>query len=489
MKSILLSDESKKKVEIFLEMNRLEDGKYSISTIIKLLRFSKNTVYHLLENIAIDLDKLFDYKLFDDNGKIVWSKNAFDMNRYNQFLLQKSLPYNFILFILRNPDKTLEDFCNVSFTSASTIRRTLQPFLTFLKKFEIKVNLSSMKLEGNEYEIRMLFHTVLWSCSLGQGIISVQEDVKKEEDVLKKLGFTDCPYINTNDILTILLIAKLRIQSNSPVLEPPVSIDFVPVETTDVLREYLSSFVPSTAHLNAEVRSILFQIYFSNLYFHKDDVRVMDIHHYYLEKKKDSKFIPVIDKLFRRLDLNTYPNRTLPLVNLISIFLSFSLNRRPLPWMYEFSDYEDLFPNIAPQKITAVESFFSKISCKKEFYWLSKYPSDFQKYVYYILNPYIVESSLNVKVAIVPTPNHRIMSELDHFLSLFSFVDVSYSDRADSGIDLFISTFKSLIPDETASFFLVSTNELSLETKNHLFSIMYKLYFGKKELKKKSEYR
>ncbi|MGL9729645.1 helix-turn-helix domain-containing protein [Enterococcus sp. DIV0756] len=481
MKSILLSDDSKKKIEIFLEMNNLEDGKYSISTIINLLRFSKNTVYHLLESIAIDLDTLFNYKLFDENGKIIWSKKAFDMNRYNQFLLQKSLPYKFILFILRNPDKTLEDFCSASFTSASTIRRTLQPFLTFLKKFEIKVNLSSMKLEGNEYEIRMLFHTVLWSCSLGQGIISVQENVEKEEEVLKKLGFADCPYINTNDILTILLIAKLRIQNNFPVLEPPASIDFVPVKTTDVLLDYLSSFISSTALLEAEVRSIVFQIYFSNLYFHKDDVRVTDIHHYYLEKKKGSKFIPVIDKLFRRLDLNTDHNRTLPLVNLISIFLSFSLNRRPLPWMNEFSDYEVLFPSIAPQKITTVEAFFSKISCKKEFNWLSKYPPEFYKYVYYILNPYIVEKSLNVKVAIVPIPNHRIMSELDHFLSLFSFVDVSYNDQADSDIDLFISTFESLVPDETTSFFLVSTNELSLETKNHLFSIMYKLYFEKKE--------
>lgn len=481
MESILLSDDSKKKFEIFLEMNRLEDGKYSISTMIKLLRFSKNTVYHLLENIAIDLDTLFDYKLFDENGKIVWSKKAFDMNRYNQFLLQKSLPFNFILFILRNPDKTLEDFCNASFTSASTIRRTLQPFLTFLKKFEIKVNLSSMKLEGNEYEIRMLLHTILWSCSLGQGIISVQEEMKKEEEVLKKLGFADCPYINTNDILTILLIAKLRIQSNSTVLESPASIDFVPAKATSVLIDYLSSLVPSTACLNAEVRTLLFQIYFSNLYFHKDDVRVTDIHHYYLEKKKESKFIPVIDKLFRRLDLNTYPNRTLPLVNLISIFLSFSLNRRPLPSMNEFSDYEVLFPRIVPQKITAVESFFSKLSCKKEFNWLSKYPPDFYKYVYYILNPYIVKRSFNVKVAIVPIPNHRIMSELDHFLSLFSFVDVSYNDRADSDIDLFISTFESLIPDEASSFFLVRTNELSLEAKNHLFSIMYKLYFEKKE--------
>lgn len=476
MESILLSDESKKKLEIFLELNKLDDGIYSISSIIKLLRFSKNTVYHLLENISVDLDTLFGYKLFDENGKIIWSKKAYDTNRYNQFLLRQSLPYNFILFVLLNPDKTLVDFCTTSFTSTSTIRRTLQPFLTFLKKFDIKINLSSMKLEGNEYEVRMLFHTILWSCSLGQGILEVQEERQKEEELLKKIGFFDCPYINNDDILTILLVAKLRIQNNFSVKSPPAINDFVPAEVTSAITDYLADFIPLTCSLDAEVKSLVFQIYFSNLYFHNDDIRVKDIYQYYLEKKKVIKFIPTIDKLFGRVDLTIGSNTLLPLVNTLSLFLSFSLNHRPLPWMNEFSNYEVLFPTITPQKIAPVEAFFSRVATKKELGWLSKYPYDFLNYIYYIFEPYMAQRALKIKVAIIPIPNHRIVSELCDFLAMFSFVDSCFRDQSDPEVDLYISTFESLIPDNTSNFFLVDTNEISLESKNELFASIYKLY-------------
>ncbi|MBO0451340.1 hypothetical protein [Candidatus Enterococcus murrayae] len=71
------------------------------------------------------------------------------------------------------------------------------------------------------------------------------------------------------------------------------------------------------------------------------------------------------------------------------------------------------------------------------------------------------------------------MSELQEFLALFSFVDVSFSNQPDSEIDLFISTFESLIPDHTSAFFLVGTNEISHEAKNDLFSVLYNLYTDK----------
>ncbi|MBO0451341.1 helix-turn-helix domain-containing protein [Candidatus Enterococcus murrayae] len=366
MKSILLSDESKKKLEIFFEMNKLEDGRYPISSVIKLFRFSKNTVYQLLEKIAADLESLFGYELFDKNGKIIWSKKAFDMNRYNQFLLRKSLPYNFILFILLHPGKTLDDFCSANFISTSTIRRTLQPFLTFLKKFEIKINLSSMRLEGNEYEIRMMFHTILWACSLGQGILEVEEVTQKEAAVLKQLGIADCSYINNDDILTILLIAKLRIQGGFPEKSSLPVDDFIPSKTINILTDYLSNFVPSNTYLETEVRSLAFQLYFSNLYYHKDDVRVKDLSSYYLEKKGDGKFIPIIDRLFKRVDLKVQQDTMLPLVNLISIFFSFSLNHRPLPWMKEFSNYEVLFPNFTPRRSCLWKPFSRKFQPRKD---------------------------------------------------------------------------------------------------------------------------
>lgn len=163
-------------------------------------------------------------------------------------------------------------------------------------------------------------------------------------------------------------------------------------------------------------------------------------------------------------------------MNTLSLFLSFSLNHRPLPWMNEFSNYEVLFPTITPQKIAPVEAFFSRVATKKELGWLSKYPYDFLNYIYYIFEPYMAQRALKIKVAIVPIPNHRIVSELCDFLAMFSFVDSCFRDQSDPEVDLYISTFESLIPDNTSNFFLVDTNEISLESKNELFASIYKLY-------------
>lgn len=479
MESILLSEDAKKKIRIVTLLNDLEPGNYTTHYIASLSPFSKQATLYLLDSISEDLEAFFGYHLVDSNRKIPGGSTIIDTNRYHQFLINQSVPYQFVLFVLLNPRKTLDDFCTQQFMSTSSVRRLLKPFLTFLETFEIRINLSSMKIEGNEYDIRLVFNALLWIGSSGRDIIEHNPFRQKHIEVLKKIGFWDCPFINNNEMLTILTIAQLRSENYCPVDSFPLN-NHLPDQETKILIQYLLQFLPKPAYLQSELNFLIYCLYYNFLAFDAQDIRISYLEEYIRMEKEQSedRFWSLFDELIQLVTVEAgIDSREMPTVssNLSSILLGFYLNHRPLPTKNEISKYETVFPYIYHRSFDFIQAFTKKVARRKGLGWLANVSNELNPYLSYVVKPYLYKKE-KVVVAITPLPNFTLMRTLAEFLASFSFVEVVYRDKDDPQVDLFISTFQAFIPETTISTFLVDVKGIPDNTKEQLFKKLYGIY-------------
>lgn len=96
-----------------------------------------------------------------------------------------------------------------------------------------------MKVIGNEFEIRMMLHSVIWNGSSGQDIINLNLDPSDELKLLKIIGILDCPTINTNELLTLLTVTKLRIEQKFFVKDLLFDVSLLETDVTIKLKNFL----------------------------------------------------------------------------------------------------------------------------------------------------------------------------------------------------------------------------------------------------------
>ncbi|GMS53161.1 helix-turn-helix domain-containing protein [Enterococcus raffinosus] len=482
MERFLLSEESKKKITVIKALHCLDSGSYSISYFNQLLPFSKKTVYFLLEEISKEWEELFDYCLLNEKNKINWTNNFLDMNSYCQYLIRKSVPYQFVLFLLLHPEKNLDDFSKSMFTSSSSIRRIIKPFVIFLEKFDIKVRLSSMKVIGNEFEIRMMLHSVIWNGSSGQDIINLNLDPSDELKLLKIIGILDCPTINTNELLTLLTVTKLRIEQKFFVKDLLFDVSLLETDVTIKLKNFLLEKKVPDSHLSEELFSLFYQLYCHLLFFDVDDIRLKYIKNYYLELEKKEKsltmclFNELLEEIRLNVEIEEDKNYDIILANLFIIVFSFTIKQRVLPTISEFSKNEIITQQEDYKALDFIKKRLKKVSRRKNFHWITDHFKDFIVYISFAILPYINTKKKKVNVAIVPLPNHMLINGIKRFLSLFSFVELSFAEENSPEIDLFISTFQRHVPKDCRNCFFVDIRGLNSRSKNELFSVLHQIY-------------
>jgi len=479
MNSILFSEENKKQ-QIIALLTELEDGTYSINQLVQRLPFSKETTLFLIEEINKDFQELFGYLLLTPQHKVNWSKDFFEINKYNQFLVKKSLPYQFILHMLIYPKMTLRDFSKKFFISVSSVRRLLRPFIASLEEYDIKIRLSSMTVEGQEFEIRSMFHSILWIGSLGVEIMAIL-DSEDEMTLLKRIGFYDSIHINTNEALVFLLISKLRIEQKHYIDTFPLKAVYYPPKETGPMRQYLKKHKVPAPLLETEMASLTYKMFYSEMLLDIKDFRVPYLT-IYMETltKQNEELQVVLDELLTLLkdegDISDPDSLRLISLNFYSVFLLFRLESLATPALREFQKEDALTIKLNPQLASVIKTFLTKIVRRTKFKWAAPSINKLTETIVYIIQPYWRPESVVVNVGITPIPNSQLIQELLQLFSLLSFVNITFEDKASPDIDLFISPFKEQVPDLDVPFFLVPISGLTDKVEQQLFAQLMNIF-------------
>lgn len=104
IKNLIMDDASWLKLDIMSLFSRKTSGIYSINTLCSEMQLSYTTASTLVQEIDRELFDLFGGHFLRKDGKISWQPKRYRHNQYIQYLIRESIPYNFILYSLIEPE-------------------------------------------------------------------------------------------------------------------------------------------------------------------------------------------------------------------------------------------------------------------------------------------------------------------------------------------------------------------------------------------------
>ncbi|WP_407893121.1 helix-turn-helix domain-containing protein [Lacticaseibacillus sp. N501-2] len=84
------------------------------------------------------------------------------LDAYRANLVQHSLVYHIIDYMIKSPSPSPNQFCDQEFVSRSTISRKVKPLNDLLKQYGLKLKLAKFTFEGSEVNIRYFLFTMYW---------------------------------------------------------------------------------------------------------------------------------------------------------------------------------------------------------------------------------------------------------------------------------------------------------------------------------------
>ncbi|WP_164509898.1 helix-turn-helix domain-containing protein [Lacticaseibacillus porcinae] len=133
------------------------------------------------------------------------------LDAYRAYLVQNSLVYRIVDYVIKSPSPSPSQFCDQEFVSRSTISRKLKPLNDLLKQFGLKLKLAKFAFDGDEINIRYFLFTMYWWAYRGTQWPFATVDREQLEDEFAAITIVaDRPLTHLQQ-LYFLAISHLRV--------------------------------------------------------------------------------------------------------------------------------------------------------------------------------------------------------------------------------------------------------------------------------------
>ncbi|SET08951.1 Mga helix-turn-helix domain-containing protein [Enterococcus malodoratus] len=470
-RELFLTKRQQKKIHFFKLMEGYPAGEYSVRTLSQKLDCSYQSLLQMLQEINETLIKLNETPLFVTTSDIYWES---DSNRSNKFLItqvKRSLPYRFLLTTLFRPEQELADFCKETFVSESTVLRRMRPVIDYLAECSIRVNLSKMELTGHEAVIRLFYIKALWSASLGDDLVKCELDFTAEENLLRDLMSVFPLPIHTKLIRLMLCVCRLRNDQKRYLNEAPFD-DLLFSQTTPLLEVYLSKTLESSVQVKRNVEFFNYLFYYYPYCIKKNPQMINPLMLYYSKNVEErDPLCLAIDSFYRYCSRELLQNilgeqeEKILLNNIARTFLGYSIQKKKIPLLFETGNKEkflqsELYSELYP----AVKKAVKKLSRRKQLEWLAPVSDSLSKTLCLNLLPLFVVNDEKIRVGLLSIPNYLYLQHIVKFLQSLKFIEIVFQPQSSDKIDLFITTFKELLPTQNTSYYLLNILNTNYET-------------------------
>lgn len=485
--TLLLEDSMGQKLVIMEFFLQQPAGSYPINTVCSYLTLSHGTTGSLLAEINRDLQALSGYTFFGRDRKVIWQPDFYRHNCYIQYLVRNSIPYQFVLQTLMQPEESFDTFCNKLFLSESTILRKLRPLKLLLQRFNLNLSAKKMKITGSELVLRMFYSTYLWLGNHGEDLDQAALSLQDEVWFAQKLN-EDCHhFMHTKEIFLHLGVQRLRYEQGH-LLDEEAYPDLLIDSFSQSLLAYTQKFIAEKTQQQRHQLSLNCLFLLTPLYLEMD-FRGKKLLEYFLAlPEKDSlkrlvfEFQDYFFTEIAALKATEYEYLNLWQVNFLTILLRFDLIAGDIPMISDLSRYiplieRPLFDQLKRQQ----KIFFQKVAKRQSFPWLSKHLNDFVEDCTYALfaNYKNCFHRYYLTVGIITSPDYYIQQILNNLMRQFTFVNVVFTTADDQNVDFFMTTFEDLLPpDCDKPYFLIDlTHEIHCQTQ--LFNALWEAYHQK----------
>lgn len=462
-RDLFMTNQQQKKVQFFKQMEECPAGEYSVHTLSQKFNTSYPPFLQMLQELDASLIKLNERPLLIEPSKVYWES---DSSRSNTFLVEQvknSIPYRFLLTSLFYPEKKLKDFSKEIFVSESTILRRLHPLMDHLAQCDVRINFSKMELTGSEAVIRLVYIKTLWTASLGEDINFSPLTFEQEDALLDQIASLLPTHLHPKLARLMLCVNRLRNEQKCYLAEAPFD-DLLFSQIKPLLEHYFSDLFDSRIQIRRNIEFLNYLFYYYP-YCVKNDEQILNPMMFNFAKNIEERhpLCLAIDTFYRYCSkdllqetLNEQEEKLLQ-DNITRTFLNYSIQKKEIPLLFETGNKEqflesDLYAELYP----AIRKTIRKLSRRKQLEWLAAVDTSISKTLCLNLLPHFAATDEKVHVGIVAIPNYLYLQRVVKFLKNLSFIEIVFQPQADEPIDLFITTFKELLPVETSDYYLIN---------------------------------
>lgn len=484
------------KFNIFKKITQANQTSYPITHLADEMSLNYQKAVIFLTEINADIHTINSKQasILTKAGKIDSSKLIVSIDDYRYFLLQSSIPFQFIVYLLNQWNPTIDDFCQRNFVSRSTVDRKMLPLKMHVKKFKLRFTYTEANLVGDERVVRVALFNALWLGTRGTfWPFSInREDVEKLVKNVSKYFPLSKTYLGTRELTYFAAIFLCRTSKKFFVtydknynflMKDNPYYDFEHIQQADPFR----FLAPN--HRYAECSFIFFLAHYSPFYTLESDPFLKQTLHDFSKRKN-----PVFDLTQEFL---TYAqeeiffseqeliDHSLLMGNLLNITFTFYILRQPFP------DLENLVAVSKQKKKTdaflelKIQEFIEKKSTEKKYAFLKKIKGPLARSYKNILLPYYDEPQYaeHLKIGIAFEHNFVLVRKMYRFLKGLGFADAApFEERLVNEYDLVISSSLLLLqkyPDLPLYFWDLSAKEEDLFS---LYKALQQLFQQKNEL-------
>lgn len=160
---IFLDSTDLQKFQMYRALKTLDSYGFTINDLSIKMRVTYQQAYNIFRELLGDIEQITG-KTGKVSAKRVMSQENFtiSVDDYRLFLLNQSIQFQFIDYLIQATSLSVDKFCQDRFISRSTLTRKTLPLRQFLGEYGIKISFTKPALTGDERKIRLFIFSFYW---------------------------------------------------------------------------------------------------------------------------------------------------------------------------------------------------------------------------------------------------------------------------------------------------------------------------------------
>lgn len=151
------------KFQVYRALKTIDGLSFTINDLSLLVHFSYQQAYKAFREILNDIEEVTGRDNKAANKRTMLPSDfPLTVDEYRLFLLERSVAFQFIDYLVQSPSAGIDRFCRERYISRSTLTRKLTPLRTILNDYDLSISFGQLAFVGSEQKIRGFLFIFYW---------------------------------------------------------------------------------------------------------------------------------------------------------------------------------------------------------------------------------------------------------------------------------------------------------------------------------------
>lgn len=160
---LFLDSTDLQKFTLYRSIKTLDEQNFTINDLATKLNLSYQQAYTIFREMLADIEASSgELGALSDKRSLMRDNFSLTIDEYRLTLMEQSIQFQFVDYLLQAPNPTVDRFCQDRFISRSTLTRKTAALREFLQPFGLKLSFTVPGFVGDERRIRQFIFYFYW---------------------------------------------------------------------------------------------------------------------------------------------------------------------------------------------------------------------------------------------------------------------------------------------------------------------------------------